>query len=82
MPNSKAESKILSIAARLVRGLPKISSYAEDMPKSTPKSVLRDIEIVEDWARNLGADLALALKELRKERYGEGTTTRSSTQVR
>jgi hypothetical protein len=51
-------SLLIKEAATLVRGLPaKLSDFPEDMPKTTPKSVLRQIAEAEQFYREMGCRL-------------------------
>lgn len=52
-------TRMVQLAATFIRGsaLPKLSYFAEDMPKTTPKSVLRAIEEAHELHRQLGIEI-------------------------
>ena len=64
MEIAKQISEISTIAAHLVHSPKYLSSYAEDMPKSTPKSVLKMIEQEENRMKDLSYKLSQVGKEL------------------
>lgn len=57
----------IQIAAELVRGDFLPSYFPEDMPKSTPKNVLRMIEDAHNHARELGVALAKQTSDNERE---------------